>query len=214
MSGKPGLRSSWRVATASVLVALAASGCLGAAAPSARPSATPTIATSTAGPPSASNPTPSAGPTSCPPPATVDVLGGWSPDWPLADVVRCVGSRPLTVVGYFAPPWGIGGTGNGLAPVWLADWAGLPSVLWLRPRPTTGCISATDCIWMFVFAPEPGALPLAPDRWVTVTGHFDDPAAPTCHWVGPEGSKITASQAATTCREHFVVTAVTDAPAP
>lgn len=157
---------------------------------------------------------PSIGPSACPAPSTVDVLGGWSPQWPAADLVTCVGSRELTVIGYLAPPWGVGGTSNGLAPAWLGEWAGLPSVLWLRPRNSAGCLAATDCVWMFLYAPDAATLPLTPDRWVRVSGHFNDPAATSCRWAGPDGDPVTDASAAAVCRQHFVVTSIADVPTP
>lgn len=171
--------------------------------------ATPTVESS-------SSPTPDAsvGPTPCVAPVTVDVLGGWSAEWPRPTIVACVGSRELAVVGYLAPAWGIGGIGNGVMPAWLGDEFGLSQVLWLKPRNADGCFAEDDCIWMFIHAQDPAALPLTPDRWVAVTGHFDDPAATTCHWVGPSGAPLTTAQAVEVCREHFVVTGIADAAAP
>jgi hypothetical protein len=180
-------------------------GGLGAAGPSATPTVGPSLASTLA---------PRVEPTSCLVPATINVLGGWSRGWPPANLVACVGSREITVVGYLAPGWGIGGIPNGLAPAWLGEWPGLPSVLWLRPHPVAGCFAADDCAWIFIFAPDAATLPLTPDRWVMVTGHFDDPAATTCHWVGPSGDPLTAAKAVAVCRQHFVVAAIADAPAP
>ena len=170
----------------------------------------------TVGPSLVSTLAPSVEPTSCLVPATINLLGGWSPEWPPANLVACVGSREITVVGYLAPGWGIGGIPNRLAPAWLGEWSGLPSVLWLGPHPAAGCFAADDCVWMFIFAPDAATLPLTPDRWVMVTGHFDDPAATSCHWVGPAAvsDPLTAAKAVAVCRQHFVVAAIADAPAP
>lgn len=111
------------------------------------------------------------------------------------------------MTGYLAPPWGIGGLNNGVVPAWLGEWAGLVAVLWLKPRPADGCVAADDCVWVFLHASSAAALPLTPDRWVALTGHFDDPLAVTCRATGQGPDAVTSdAQAIVTCREHFVVT--------
>jgi hypothetical protein len=203
VSGCTGVDARLRTPAVSLPTADASSAAQPVATRTAVPSVTPSIAV----PPS------SVEPRSCTPPPTVQVLGGWSPSWPLADLVACTGSRELAVVGYVAPSWGIGGPSNGLVPTWLGEWQGLPSVLWAKPHPADGCLAADDCVWMFLFAANPAALPLAPDRWVAVTGHLDDPTARTCRWAG-RGDAITPSRAVEICRAHFVVTGIADGPPP
>ena len=151
---------------------------------------------------------------SCPPPATVTVMGGWDPGWPRAALVSCLSRADVQVTGWLADGWGIGGEPSGIAPAWLGEWSGLPKVLWLAPHPSDGCFAATDCIWLFLFASKADALPLSPDRWVTLTGHFDDPVATTCRWVGPIGDPVSPAVAVEQCRGRFVVTEIEDAPAP
>jgi hypothetical protein len=145
---------------------------------------------------------------------TVTVLGGWDPDWPIAELVSCLGGTTVDVTGYLAESWGIGGVPNDLEPEWLGEWPGLPKVLWLKPHPADGCFEETDCVWLFVYAPDPSVLRLAPDRWVTISGHFDDPAATTCHWAGRGGDPVPVDQAIETCRGHFVATSIADADPP
>ena len=191
------------------------------ASPSA--SASPTV-TSTPGPTAAasvgSSPSPSSTPSatpdaSCPPPVTVPVLGGWTEAWPSDRLADCFGSADLEVTGYLAHPWGIGGVGHGVVPTWLGEWSGLESVLWIKPNPTEGC-SGDDCGWLFLYAPDASALPLSPDRWVALTGHFDDPLAQTCRATAPEGSGYpsTDAEAIAECRMHFVVTEIRTIPPP
>jgi hypothetical protein len=92
---------------------------------------------------------------------------------------------------------------------WLGEWSGISSVLWARPRQTDGCPAADDCVWAFLFAPDATNLPLEPDRWVAVTGHFNDPAALTCRATGSGPDAVPSNVVAIEqCREHFVVTRI------
>ena len=119
------------------------------------------------------------------------------------------------MTGYLAPPWGIGGLSNGVTPSWLGEWAGLESVLWVKPHPAEGCPTDQDCVWSYLFAPDSAAIQLTPDRWVTVTGHFDDPRSLTCRATGTGYDAVpTDAEAIVTCREHFVVTEMRTAVAP
>ena len=119
------------------------------------------------------------------------------------------------VTGYLAPAWGIGGLANGVIPSWLGEWGGLKVVLWQKPRPADGCVSDNDCVWMFLYASNPATVPLVPERWVQVTGHFDDPLASTCRAAGTASVAVTTdAQAVATCRGHFVVTEIRTVEAP
>lgn len=218
------------------LITVVVAGCLGAGplqspTTTVAPAATATAGTSIAPSPTATpNPTATPGPTAtpsptvgpgptitgeCPPPPAVEVLGGWTPAWPPRLLAACFGNREIEVTGYLAPAWGIGGLGNGVVPSWLGEWSGLPSVLWLRPHPADGCPAPEDCMWMFLFAPAPASLPMTSDRWVTLTGHFNDPVALTCRATGsgPDAVKTNA-EAVDLCREHFVVTQIRTVAAP
>jgi hypothetical protein len=214
-----------RTAIAELAVtAILLAGCAGVS-PSPSPSpfpfetAVPTSSSGLAGGPTPSaSPAPTLGPdptiaglpTSAPGcvlPVTVAEFGGW-PGSPLIEhILSCFGNRALVVTGYLAPAWGIGGLSNGVTPSWLGEWDGLEVVLWEQPRPSGGCSADGDCLWMFLFAPKPAALKLTPERWVTLTGHFDDPLASTCRATGQGPDAVTSDAAAiATCRGHFVVT--------
>ncbi len=51
-------------------------------------------------------------------------------------------------------------------------------------------------------------------HWVSVTGHFDDPAADTCTGTADAGIPATTAEAVGVCRSTFVVAAITPAEAP
>jgi hypothetical protein len=126
----------------------------------------------------------------------------------------CFGAADVRVVGWLGPSWGIGGTNTGIEPTWLGEPLTDP-VLWLKPRNPDGCFTTDDCVWTFVHIRPGSAVPFQlPERWVEVTGHFDDPVAQTCLWDGHSNDPITPARAVETCRDAFVVTAVRDAAQP
>ena len=146
---------------------------------------------------------------------TVTVLGGWTEEWPSSQLADCFGSADLELTGYLAPLGGLGGVSSGVQPTWLGEWSGLESVLALKSHPLEGCDPAQGCTWLFLYAPDASVLPLSPDRWVNVTGHFDDPVAQTCRATMNEpGFPSTDAEAIATCRSHFVVTAIRTIPPP
>ncbi len=204
------------------VVAALVTGCIGALSPGPSPSLplSPSSAVATSTPVASGSPNPTKTPslttaTACAAPVTVAVLGGGSPAWPIDHLADCFGHRDLALTGYLAPPWGIGGLTNGIAPAWLGEWEGLPAVLWLKPHPADGCFAADDCLWIFLHAPDAAALQLTPDRWVALTGHLDDPAASTCRATGHGPDAATSdAQAVVQCREHFVVTEILTVAAP
>ena len=125
----------------------------------------------------------------------------------------CFGGRDLGVTGWLAEPWGIGGYSTGVEPAWLGEVM-TDVVLWTQPRGTDACQSDSACDFAFLHFPpdsDPWTLPL--DRWVRLTGHFEDPLAATCGWNGTNDPK-TPEQAVELCREAFVVTSIEDAPDP
>ncbi len=186
------------------------------AAPSAPPTATPTTVP-TPSSPAATSPSPSKAAGPCEFPRTVFFLSDLGAGLPKTLIVGCLGRSDVRVTGWLAETWGFGALANGVTPAWLGEVGGLEKVLWLRPRPTDGCFADTDCVWMFLHSPEATGLPLSPDRWVTVTGHFDDAAAATCRWTDPKNGTawpLTPAEAVAYCRGNFVVTAIEDAAAP
>jgi hypothetical protein len=125
---------------------------------------------------------------------------------------HCFGGDDLEVTGWLAEPWGIGGTSSGVKPAWLAElgsWA-----LWARPRNPDGCVEATDCMFMLIHVMPGSQLRLEPERWVRVTGHFDDPASQSCVGSGPFWDPRSVPDPVAYCQGGFVVTAIHDGAKP
>ncbi|HTC85892.1 MAG TPA: sialidase family protein [Candidatus Acidoferrum sp.] len=128
------------------------------------------------------------------------------------DRLRCFGSRTLTFTAFSVQSEGLGGTCDCTAsPAWLTGGGlGYPA-LWLSPFETPFGRAAT--LSGFVRPTVKGAKPTS--QWVTVTGHFDDPASSACRVRNLDASL--REPAATTilrCRESFAVTRIGSAPAP
>jgi hypothetical protein len=160
-------------------------------------------------PPTAPLPTPA----DCPAdPVTIEAIVGLSP----YDRAACFGSRKLTFRAWVVDPGeGYGGTCAPTTPRWLQpcvlpDW-------WLAADRTYNAGSEED--HHVIGAPKvldalksPGATGdlKGVGRWVEVTGHFDDPAAATCHTQpGPAGiGQPPLASLVLQCREQFAVTRI------
>lgn len=122
-----------------------------------------------------------------------------------ASAVICFGRSPITFRAYAGRCDGCGGaTGDVYTPTWLADPQ--QNQLYLSP------LKVEDGWWFnsrraATLADDPAWL----DHWVEVTGHFDDPASPTCRWTpDPHSGGVFYSSQSTinSCRMQFVVTRV------
>lgn len=144
-------------------------------------------------------------------PAVPTTVGSFvDTDW------TCWSGQSLTLRGWLdqAPPFGF--EGPGVEPGWLpyppphqlfALWSDRPL------RPTFECPrAAPQCTWMVLHLDPADGLSLgqAPGS-IEVTGHVDDPVAPTCRWIpdpqNPEDVRPT-SEAVEWCRSSFVVDAI------
>ena len=121
-----------------------------------------------------------------------------------ADVqpVACYGSAPLS----FEANWAGGG---------VADCPAAPEPAWLACSPfslrAAGDTRKVGAPQLFVAVdPAIGTLPDSGSD-VVVTGHFDDPAAQTCHETGslPGDSPAPVAETIERCRNTFVITDVT-----
>jgi hypothetical protein len=120
-------------------------------------------------------------------------------------LAQCFGGRSLTFRAWSGPCDGCYDEVSGTAePQWLAEPT--DNLIFLTP------IASTD--WETIEGVLEPALALDPswrERWVEVTGHFDDPTAAACH-VEPVASEeiwIDAAEVINQCRGRFVITSVT-----
>jgi len=184
--------------------------------------------TSTPAPPTApASPIPTAGPTSTPRPTPTPVVGeGICPTNSPLTVIQftesnaaCFGGADIVIQGWLDEPPGVGFEGPPIEPSWVAYPApGLPSLWTTKPvGPDHLCPpDAGPCGWFFLHLdPASGLnLDIAPKE-IIVTGHLDDPAAATCHYVFPDDwtdERPDDAQAVEGCRGHFVVVSFRDAP--
>jgi hypothetical protein len=140
----------------------------------------------------------------CGPPPTVPVA---FVNLDHAAAAACYGDAPMTIRLWSSRCDGcFGGNGGTYDEAWLASPSSnvlyLSPVKWADNWSIYGVLSP-----VLATVPDPSWL----DAWLEVTGHFDDPAATSCHWIPPPdqvryyggtGSIIDS------CRQQFVVTRV------
>lgn len=150
------------------------------------------------------------------PPKPVTHPAGWCPsgavDLPTilslsqADRLRCYGTRTIHLPAFIVQPEGLGGTcGCTATPAWLTGRGlGYPAA-WLAPLDVP--FGQTDSLPAFARPSVKGATPTL--RWVSVTGHFDDPASTTCRIRNLDGSlQDPIAKSVAKCRQSFVATAI------
>ena len=129
-------------------------------------------------------------------------------DWlaiPSPVSAECFGDAPITFRAWLSEGGGCGGYFPGtFEPSWLAALGSmLPIILTPFEVQYGGCGSA---------APHPTLTELPdPQRWVMVTGHYNDPAAETCRWTPDPLYKFAPfvrGGLMLGCRQRFVATAV------
>lgn len=192
-----------------VLVGLLLAGCA-----AGRGSTSPEGSSVPSGTVSASaSPAPSVDPTGCANPPRIEDLVLQT------DNLGCYGGDEITVDAF------VGGIGAidcapSLQPEWFHcfAWVGLAPMPATSHYPTTLAVARPDQL----LAPTgPGGLPLFatihPDsgivaadllnRWLRITGHFDDPAAQNCHYTEGSGLEDPAGSIVLGCRSLFVITA-------
>jgi hypothetical protein len=201
-------------AALALILGAAVAGCAGSPGLSqpqaAVPSGSPQVTNPPGGPSPVAAPSPTAVPNGrlparCVNPPTdinslIDVVG-MGPQDPGGDPVACYGDAPLT----FDATWLGGGE---------ADCPPAPEPAWLACSPfvlqAPGDTRKVGPPMLFV-AIDPSARPsiaFEPYAQVRVTGHFDDPAAQTCHetQVGDAETLAPAAETIERCRREFVVT--------
>jgi hypothetical protein len=120
--------------------------------------------------------------------------------------VTCFGDAPITFRTWTATCDGCSGGYSGQTqPAWLLNPT--TNVLYLSPVESTG-----DWWSTVVVHPSVEVDPAWKDAQLELTGHFDDPAAATCHYE-PSSDEFTwwsgQQQYIDQCRQTFVVTEVT-----
>jgi hypothetical protein len=155
-----------------------------------------------------------------PPPVCPDFL----PPMPvrIADFVSidpaCFLSTRIVMVGYVSASPALGWEAPGVEPGWMI-YPSTPMAVWQEKPIDYGCGSAPDCPWIFVHFPPGSSLTLGTrGRWVKLTGHVNDPAAASCHYVYPPDWDATEllpdSDAQRWCSEGFVVEKIETTTAP
>ncbi|HEX7473007.1 MAG TPA: hypothetical protein VF323_07975 [Candidatus Limnocylindrales bacterium] len=118
--------------------------------------------------------------------------------------LNCFGRSALTFVATISKPILDCGVGPRIAPAWFC----LPGVFLAVPNAgPDGFMPPLDVYWN----PASGltAARFAAGRTVRITGHFDDPAAATCHVTSSPKGQSPEPHAAVVlaCREAFIVIA-------
>ncbi len=137
-----------------------------------------------------------------------------SPD--AAAALACFGRREITVNAYIPRDIGIDAPGfPEVEPWWLSPY-GLPQAVVNPSRTSTGFGVRVPPRLQGCAGAPPVSYPGCPfaafaGRYVRLSGHFNDPAARTCHYVSPQPAALWPSPAelVTSCRGMFVVDAVT-----
>ncbi len=124
--------------------------------------------------------------------------------------LACHGSRTLHLVAFVRDPGDVGWTYTyGLEPGWFRTAGSLFVARTSTVRPGEG---------PFVALAVPPALGDVQAKhqghWVSITGHFDDPAAAGCTATGEAGVAPSPAEAVTICRSTFVVAGVSRTAAP
>jgi len=199
------------------LVGLAV-GCTQAGAPPTSPAPTaiaspsPSSSAPDSAPPSSAPPTQAATPAESPSASPAPSAGCVDPPPDLATIVAldaparlaCFGGSSLSFDATISKPILDCGIGPRVEPAWFC----LPGVFLAVPdaSPDTG-LQSLDAYW----DPASGLTPTSftAGRTMRITGHFDDPAASTCHVASvPKGQSPEPPGAVVLgCREAFIVTA-------
>jgi hypothetical protein len=126
--------------------------------------------------------------------------------------LACFGGRELVVSAFVNQPDGVGGTTSfSIMPTWIVAGSLFVFASSREVAPGYGDGPFTS----ISVRPSLGNLQRRYARhWVTIRGHFDDPAAATCKASGPKGVTPTRAQAIAICQTMFVVTSIRTSGAP
>lgn len=150
-----------------------------------------------------------ADPTNCPDPSTdlraFAMLGDFA-------ALHCAGDEEMQIVGWLheypttPEPTPCPAVGISDAPDWLWCHARFWEALY---------VNQDEAVFIDLFVdPDSGVVLPHDGRWVSVTGHMDDPRAADCDKSIPAGWPVSPDTAIPECRARFVVTDLADASAP
>lgn len=152
-----------------------------------------------------------------PPISVADLVGLQADDGPLARfplgvarmnerALACFGGREIRLAAFVNDPSGLGGTqAYRITPTWITN----PSLIVFGSareiQPGFG-----DGPFFFISTRPTGADAQTryARQWVSIRGHFDDPAAQSCKASGVTGHTPSRRQAIAICRTMFVLTAI------
>lgn len=122
------------------------------------------------------------------------------------------------IVGWAAGPPIFGVLPPGIAPQWLWTIGG-SFVVWDHSRGPLSDLECSEgkCPPFLMLHVVPGVRLSDRAGWVLLTGHLNDPAAASCHYVYPSDwseSPLPDSQAVAQCAAAFVITAISPASPP
>ena len=126
--------------------------------------------------------------------------------------LACFGGRELRFVAFVDQPGGLGGVNAyTITPPWITN----PTLTVFGSDHETAP-GVGDGVFFFITT-RPGSGDLQSrfaGTWVTVRGHFRDPAAASCTAIGAVGQTPDGQQAVAICRTMFVLTSLVPAGAP
>ncbi len=126
---------------------------------------------------------------------------------------ECFGRSDVRIRGFVNRPDGLGGTSaTVMEPGWLAEAGAL--ILFGSSRELAPGYGAGSFYGISV-PPSFGRVENRYQRsWVDLTAHVDDPAARTCHNVGPKKLRLSKRESVALCREVVVMSSIRPADGP
>lgn len=215
--------------TGSIVSAVLVTGCGGSAGDSPAPSRAASPGPGPTSPiPTAASPSPLTTQTPLPSATAAVPLGGvpsgctTSSAIGVADFLTSATSSTsgadACVVGWAAAPPIFGVLPPGIQPQWLWTIGG-PFVVWDHSRGPLSDLECSEgkCPPFLMLHVAPGVRLSDRVGWVLLTGHLNDPAAASCHYVYPSDwseSPLPDSQAVALCVAAFVITGISPASPP
>jgi hypothetical protein len=127
--------------------------------------------------------------------------------------LACFGARQLTILAFRAAPEGLGGAVSyAVEPSWLDTWQEGRFFVALSDKEIEPGFVEGPFLAVAVPPDLQDQFAALAGRWISMTGHFDDPAAGTCRLAGdpvPVGGQIpTPADVVEMCRTAFGISAI------